>query len=83
MPERTPMTANVEAELVEQLDERKRERDARDAHTVSRSDVANEVILLGLTAAEILDEEAPEMHVRERRSVVRQAMLDLFRESEA
>lgn len=82
MPERTPMTANVEAELVEQLDERKRELDARDAKTVSRSDVVNEVLLLGLATVDILDDEAPTMHARERKHVVRQAMLDHFRASE-
>jgi hypothetical protein len=79
MSDREPMTANLDTDLIDRLDERKRTRDARDSMTVSRSDVANEAIALGLIAAELIDDNRPEMHVRERRHLLRQALLDHFR----
>jgi hypothetical protein len=74
------MTANLDTELIDKLDERKRTRDARDSMTVSRSDVANEVVALGLVAAQLIDDHAPETHVRERRHLLRQALMDHFDE---
>lgn len=83
MPEdRTRVTVNLRDSVLEDLDDRKRTRDERSDTTISRSDVANETIALGLVAAELLDEEAPAMHDREKRSALRQALLDHFRESE-
>lgn len=63
---------------VQRLDDMAANWDDREVQSVSRSAVAREAIELGLAALTVMDDE-PELrrlHVRERRALVRQALLD-------
>lgn len=79
---RRPMTFNLDEDVSEKIDELKHKRDSRQTSSVSRSDIANDALELGLVALELMDERAPEKHPVERRHMLQSAVLELFRESE-
>jgi len=79
---RTSVGLNLDDGLLEDLDELKREWDARETRTVSRSDVANEAVNIGLAVLEQLDERQPNLTSRQRRMIARQAILDHLRDEE-
>jgi hypothetical protein len=63
---------------VQRLDDIKANWDDREVQSVSRSAVAREALELGIAALDIIDEEPAlrRLHSRERRSYVRQCILD-------
>jgi len=73
---------SLPAHQVEQLDELAAEWDEREAGRVSRSEVAREALALGLDALELVDDDPSlrRLSTRDRRALVRQAILDELRE---
>lgn len=75
---------NLNEDDVERLDEIRREWDKLESSSVTRSAVAREVIPLGLVAWEVMHDETGRELFRlttfDRESLVRQALLDLYRE---
>lgn len=71
----------IRADQLDALDELVAERNRRDPNrNWSRSAVVREVLDDGLAAAELLDREMPTADRRARGAVIRQALLDQFRE---
>ena len=66
---------NLPRRTVDRMDERKRHWDRLEARNISRSDVAREVIPLGLTALELIEEEYGRgLTTKDRESLLRQAL---------
>lgn len=82
----TNVGLNVSTNDRDKLDEFKREWDQLESRNISRSDVAREVLPLGLVAWEAFmnefDTEAYRIPTRERNAMVRQALYDFFREQD-
>lgn len=83
MPDMTTVGFNVPEELVDELDVIKRQWDAAEAHTVSRSEVAREALSVGLEALQLLDEEYDRpFTTRDRRAIVREGLKAYFEADE-
>lgn len=74
------------SQQVEDLDEVKRRWDEWEARNISRSEAAREALAIGIAALDVMDDElGPEsarMATQERRAAARQALLNLYDESE-
>lgn len=65
-------------DLIEELDEHRARRNEMRTENVSRSAIAREALHLGLAVLDQLGDDArfTRLHTREKRAVVRQAILD-------
>lgn len=77
-----PVGIPLPDDMLEQLDEKKRDWDRREASAVSRSEVAREALAIGIAALDELDKQNRHLSTRERRAITRQGIIDHF-EAEA
>jgi len=83
MDEYSAVGLHLPDDLIADLDDLAAEWDSREATPISRSTVAREALAVGLVALEVMDDEGLEsLSTRERRAIIRQAVLDHFRAEE-
>jgi len=80
MPDKQSIGIYLDERSVDELDERKRERDRLGRAGASRSAVAADCIAIGLVALEIVEDEMPHAGTREQRDAVRATLQRHFRD---
>lgn len=79
MPDRRNVGFTLTEDIIKELDEHVDRKNEVAVEHVSRSAVAREALLLGLEALDKLDDDPRfrRLHPKEKRSVVRQALLEM------
>lgn len=72
----------LDEDVIDELDEIKRERDRLGREHASRSAVAADAIQLGLVALEFFEERDPRMPPASKRTALYQALEDLYAEGD-
>jgi len=76
MPDRRNVGLSLDERIIERMDDRADTLDERVARRVTRSEIAREVIPIGLDAVDVLDQrrDAGRLSLNEERAMVRQAL---------
>lgn len=82
MTEKRSIGVYLDEATIDELDEIKRQRDQLQRDSASRTAVAADAIELGLACLAVLDDEDPHKPIQPQKHIVRQALLDFYRDQD-